>query len=271
MGVCPAELLEGHVLACHGLDHVGAGDEHVAGALDHQGEVGDRGGVDGPARGRPHDQADLRDHAGGAGVAEEDLREQPERDHALLDAGAAAVVDADDRAAGLHRVVHDLDDLLAVDLAEGPAEHGEVLAEHATGRPSTVPVPVTTPSPYGRFASIPKSCARCLASSSNSTNEPSSSSRSIRSRAVSLPRACCFSTAARNRHGPPRTCGARDRRSSPLWYAGPASSGVVSAAVMGERVTWRRMVGAIHLAVTLVLVSMAASVDRNGTPPSCRS
>ena len=27
-----------------------------------------------------------------------------------------------------------------------------------TGRPSTVPYPVTTPSPYGRLASMPKSC-----------------------------------------------------------------------------------------------------------------
>src|SRR6516165_3707091 len=42
----------------------------------------------------------------------------------------ATVVDADDRAAGLHRVVHHLDDLLAVDLAEAAAEDGEVLAEH---------------------------------------------------------------------------------------------------------------------------------------------
>ena len=64
---------------------------------------------------------------GGAGVAEEDLREQPERDHAFLDPGAAAVVDPDDRAADLHGVVHDLDDLLPVDLPERPAEHGEVL------------------------------------------------------------------------------------------------------------------------------------------------
>ncbi len=128
VGVRAAELLDGDVLAGHGLDHVGPGDEHVAGALDHQREVGDRGGVDRAAGRRAHDEADLRDDAGGAGVAEEDLREQAERDHALLDAGAAAVVDADDRAAGLHRVVHDLDDLLAVDLAQAAAEHGEVVA-----------------------------------------------------------------------------------------------------------------------------------------------
>src|SRR5919106_1967957 len=68
-------------------------------------------------------------------------------------------------------------------------------AKTATWRPSTVPNPVTTPSPYGRFFSRPKEVDRCRASSSNSTNDPSSSSSAIRSRAVILPRACCFSTA----------------------------------------------------------------------------
>ena len=136
-----AEVLEAHVLAGHRLDHVGAGDEHVAGALHHEGEVGDGRGVDRAARARPHDQRDLRDDAGGHHVAVEDLGEQAERDHALLDAGAAAVVDPDDRAAGLQRVIHDLDDLLAVDLAERPAEHGEVLAEHADRAPVHGAVP----------------------------------------------------------------------------------------------------------------------------------
>src|SRR6476619_4531155 len=44
---------------------------------------------------------------------------------------ATGVVDADDRAAGLHGEVHDLDDLLAEDLPERAAEDGEVLSEHA--------------------------------------------------------------------------------------------------------------------------------------------
>ena len=74
---------------------------------------------------------DLRDHAGGVHVAAEDLAVEAERDHALLDAGAGALVDADDRAAGLHGEVHHLGDLLAVDLAERAAEDREVLGEHA--------------------------------------------------------------------------------------------------------------------------------------------
>ena len=124
-----AELLEADVLAGDGLDDVGAGDEHVRGLVDHDGEVGDGGGVDGAAGARAHDERDLRDDARGADVAEEDLAVEAERDDALLDAGAAGVVEADDGAADLHREVHDLDDLLAEDLAEGAAEDGEVLGE----------------------------------------------------------------------------------------------------------------------------------------------
>ena len=58
---------------------------------------------------------------------------EPQRDDALLDARAAGVVQAHDRAAGLQGEVHDLADLLAVDLAEGAAEDGEVLREDGDG------------------------------------------------------------------------------------------------------------------------------------------
>ena len=126
-----AEVLEGDLLPGHRLDDVRPGDEHVRGSLDHEREVGDRWRVDRAARARPHDQGDLRDHAGGDHVAVEDLAEQPECDHSLLDPRAPAVVDADQRAPGLERVIHQLDDLLPVHLAQRSAEHGEVLAVHA--------------------------------------------------------------------------------------------------------------------------------------------
>ena len=131
VGAGAAELLHGDVLAGDGLDHVGSGDEHRGGLVDHDGEVGDRGGVDVAAGAVAHDQADLRDDAGGVDVAAEDLAVQAQGDHALLDPGAGALVDADDRAAGLDGQVHHLGDLLAVDLAQGAAEDGEVLGEHA--------------------------------------------------------------------------------------------------------------------------------------------
>ena len=65
----------------------------------------------------------------------------------------------------------------------------------ATGRPSMVPWPVTTASPQGRLFSMSKSLVRWRTNVSSSSNEPGSSSLSIRSRAVSLPRSCCFSSA----------------------------------------------------------------------------
>ncbi|SKU01318.1 Uncharacterised protein [Mycobacteroides abscessus subsp. abscessus] len=83
-----------------------------------------------------------------------------------------------------------------------------------TSRPSMVPKPVTTPSPSGRLDSRPKLVLRWRASASSSTNEPSSSSAKMRSRAVSLPLAWILSTAAS-----PTGCSAsslRRRRSASL-------------------------------------------------------
>ena len=124
-----AELLELDLLAGDRLDHVGAGDEHVRRLLDHEDEVGHGGGVDGAAGARAHDHADLGDHAGALDVADEDVAVAAERDDALLDPGAAGVVDADHRRADLGGHVHDLDHLLRHDLAERAAEDREVLAE----------------------------------------------------------------------------------------------------------------------------------------------
>ena len=62
------------------------------------------------------------------------------------------------------------------------------LAKTKTVRPLTVPQPVTTPSPGIFVFSMPKSVERCSTNMSNSSNEPSSSRSSMRSRAVSLPR-----------------------------------------------------------------------------------
>ena len=66
-------------------------------------------------------------------IATEDLTVESEADHALLDARPTGVVEPDDRTADLHGEVHDLADLLAEDLAQGPAEDGEVLREDRHG------------------------------------------------------------------------------------------------------------------------------------------
>ncbi len=132
----PAQLLEADLLAGDRLDHVGAGDEHVGGLLDHEDEVGHRRRVDRAAGARAHDQADLRDHARAADVAHEHVAIGAERHHALLDPRAARVVDPDHGAADPGRQVHDLAHLLAHDFAQRAAEDGEVLAENA--HPATV-------------------------------------------------------------------------------------------------------------------------------------
>ena len=124
-----AELFLGDLFVRDGLDDVGAGDEHVRGLVDHQDEVGDGRRVDRAAGARSHDGGDLRDHARGQRVAQEDVGVAGERHHAFLDARAAGVVQADDGRADLHGHVHDLDDLGGVGLGERSAEDGEVLRE----------------------------------------------------------------------------------------------------------------------------------------------
>src|ERR1700704_119370 len=76
-------------------------------------------------------------------------------------------------------------------------------------RPLTVPQPVMTPSPGTLVFSMPNSTERCSTNMSSSSNEPLSSRSSMRSRAVSLPRACCASI----RFSPPPSL-APARRSS---------------------------------------------------------
>ena len=158
----------------------------------------------------------------GVDVAPEDLAVQTERDHPLLDPRAPRVVDADHRAADLHREVHHLDDLLAEDLAQRAAEDGEVLGEHADLAAVDRPVPGDDAVAVGALllqAEVAGAVAREL---SSSTKDPSSSRASTRSRAVLRPCACCFSTA---RAEPAcRAASSRRRRSSSLpavvWMSG---------------------------------------------------
>ncbi len=124
-----AEFFEAHVFAGDGLDHIRARHEHVARLVDHDDEVRERRRVHGATGRRPHDDRDLGDDTGCGRVAAKDLAVFAEGDDAFLDARTAGVEDTDHRNAGLECVVHDLDDLLARDLAERAAEDGEVLAE----------------------------------------------------------------------------------------------------------------------------------------------
>ena len=99
-----------------------------------------------PAHG-PGDDRDLRDHAGEQHVVVEDPAVAGQRVDALLDPGAAGVVDEDERAcrSSAHACIIAATLSECTSPAEPPATVKSWLATW-TGRPSTVPAPVTTPS-----------------------------------------------------------------------------------------------------------------------------
>ena len=84
-----AQRFLGDVLVRHGLDYLWPRDEHVARALHHDREVGDRRRIDGAAGARSHDGGDLRDDARRQRVAEKDFSVASEREHAFLNPRAA--------------------------------------------------------------------------------------------------------------------------------------------------------------------------------------
>ncbi|MPM37910.1 hypothetical protein SDC9_84530 [bioreactor metagenome] len=120
------QIVLAHLLAGHLGDHVRPGDEHVglAGLDD---EVGQRRGVRGTAGTGPGDDRDLRHRTGQPDVRVEHLAVAGQRVDALLDPGAARVVDEDEGRAGGERGLHHLDDLLGLRLAGRATHHGEVL------------------------------------------------------------------------------------------------------------------------------------------------
>ena len=222
----PAQLLEPDLLAGDRLDHVGAGDEHVRGLLDHEDEVGDRRRVHRAARARAHDQADLGDHARAADVAHEHVAVGAERDDALLDARAAGVVDADHRAADLGGEVHDLAHLLAHHLAERAAEHGEVLAEHAHGAPVDRAVPG-----HDRVAPGPVASA-CRSRRCGGARTCRAPGRSPRRAASPRARARCTCRARAASPRPPARSGSRPRAAPAAGRASPRRSPAPSGAAV---------------------------------------
>jgi len=122
-----AQLLEADVLVSHRADHVGAGHEHIRCIFDHKYKVGQRRAVNRPTRARPHDHAELGNHAAGERVAQEDVRVAAQADDALLNPRSARIVQADDGRAILDRHIQDLADFLGMGFAQRAAHHGEIL------------------------------------------------------------------------------------------------------------------------------------------------
>ena len=83
VGQSATQLFGGDLFVGHGLDHLGAGHEHVGRVFDHEDEVGQGRRVHRTTGRRPHDHADLRNHTRGHDVALEHLGIAAQRRHAL--------------------------------------------------------------------------------------------------------------------------------------------------------------------------------------------
>ena len=124
------EGLHVHILTGHGLNDVRAGNEHVRGLIHHDDVVSQSGGVSGTASAGAHNDRNLRNHAGRTHVHAENVSKHRQGSHALLNAGATTIVNADDRATVLQSELLHLHNLLAVHLREGTTVHGEILRVH---------------------------------------------------------------------------------------------------------------------------------------------
>ena len=122
-----AQVRGGDHLARDRFDHGRAGDIHLRILLRHKDIVRDGRRVAGAAGAGPEDHADLRDHARAERVHPEDLRVAGQGIDALLDAGAAAVVDRDEGHLHIQRLLHGAADLLRLRFAQRSAAHRKVL------------------------------------------------------------------------------------------------------------------------------------------------
>ena len=153
MGIRSAQILRRDLLARGGRYHRGTGDKHLTLLFHHDNQVRQGGGVDRAARAGTHDDGDLRDTSGRAGVAVENLPIAGQGVHRLLNAGAAGVAQAHHGAARLQSHVHDFADLGRVHLAQRPALGGKVLSVYKNRAP--VDLAVTGNHAVGRDVLIP--------------------------------------------------------------------------------------------------------------------
>src|SRR5262245_59440669 len=141
MSQSAAEFFFGHLFVRDSFDDVRAGDEHVAGFVHHDDEVGNRRRIHGAAGAWAHDGGELRNHAGGYSVSQKDIGVSSQRHDAFLNPGSAGVIQADNRSPHLYCEIHNLADLLRVRFTEGAAEDSEILGEdvHKSTIDSSVP------------------------------------------------------------------------------------------------------------------------------------
>ena len=124
------QFLGRHRFIGHGFHHIGAGYEHVARVLHHEDEVRHGGRVYVTTGAGAHDEADLRDDAGGLHIAGEHLAIAAKGVHAFLNARTTGIEQADDGRAVADGHVLDFGDLFGVGFGKRAAEHREILGEN---------------------------------------------------------------------------------------------------------------------------------------------
>ena len=127
--VRPSKLLGRDVLVGHLLHDLGPGEKHVGRVAHHDHDIGDGRRVHGAAGARAEDERDLRHLTRRQDIFEKDVGVAGEGVHALLDAGAAGIVEPDDGRPGVDRHLHDLADLFGIGRGQGTAEDREILGE----------------------------------------------------------------------------------------------------------------------------------------------
>ncbi len=127
----PPQLLLGDLFAGNLPDDRRPGDEHIAGFFDHEYPVGHRRGVDRTTSSGAHDCRNLRDDAGGTGIAEEYAAISMQGINPFLNSCPTGVIEAYKGDPGAHSQIHNLAYLLRVHLSQRAAHRGKILGKGA--------------------------------------------------------------------------------------------------------------------------------------------
>ena len=128
--ISAAELIQGDVLTGDVLDDIGSGDEHVALVAHRDHQIGLDRRIHRTARALAEDDRNLRHHTGEQFVTTAELGVPGKRGDGVLDASAAAVINADDGAADHGNPLHQAGHLAAEHFSHRATEHGLVVREN---------------------------------------------------------------------------------------------------------------------------------------------
>ena len=123
-----AEIFLAHILTRDGFHHLGAGEEHVRNAFEHDDEVGECGRINGTTGAGTADTGDLGHDARSLNVALEDVGKTGEGIDTFLDARTARVVQTDAGRTHFHGQILHFADFLGHGLGERTTVDGEILS-----------------------------------------------------------------------------------------------------------------------------------------------